>query len=263
LTTLADLQRAAQQHVLDAGALPAALAAATAGDGAERWNIYVEAYRLRLVEALATTYRSLAARLGRESFARVAREYIAAHPSTFRSLRDFGADLPAVLAAAAGDPESRMLAELARFEWCLATAFDAATVTAATVADLAGVAPEGWPTLAFAPVPGLGRFATATNAMAVWRGLRDALEADATAGPVMAPAAAQVEHVDWLVTRPALETHFRSLPAGEAEALDALLAGTPFGALCESLVPRHGDGAAVVAATWLKGWLTEGLLLRV
>ena len=45
---LAELEQAVQRHVLDGGALPAALEAAVAPPARERWDIYVEGYRLRL-----------------------------------------------------------------------------------------------------------------------------------------------------------------------------------------------------------------------
>jgi hypothetical protein len=263
MKTLDDLQRTAQRHLLGAGPLPAALEAAIVPPAADRWSIYVEAYRLRLVEALATTYGALTARLGRDAFARLAREFIAAHPSTHRSLRDYGGELAAFIAARGTDAETRLQSELAAFEWHLAAAFDAPDATATAVAELASVAADAWPSLSFRGVPGLGRLRTASNAIAAWRAARAALDADPAAGPVPEPVAGFVDPVEWLIVRPGLESQFRSLPDDEAEALDLVLGGTPFAALCEALGARHGDGAALAAATWLKGWLTEGALLRV
>jgi len=263
VTALKDLQSLAQRHLLEGGELPAALEASLAQPAAERWGIYVEAYRLRLVEALATTYGALRARVGGECFAALARAFIDGHPSTHRSLRDYGAEFPAFLARSGDDAEARLCAELASFEWHLAAAFDAQDTTPTTVADLAAVAPAEWPGLSFRGVPGLGRLRTTTNAVAAWRACRDALEADPSAGPVLEPTAADIEPVEWLIIRPALETRFRSLPADEADALDRVLAGTGFAALGDALAERHGDGAALAAATWLKGWLTEGALQRV
>lgn len=262
MTTLRELQHIAQRHVLEAGALPDTLAAATLGDAPGRWAIYVEAYRLRLVAALAASYPTLAAHLGEAAFAVLAHEYLDAHPSTFRSLRDFGAGLAPRLAARAADAATRLQADLAAFEWTLASAFDAADVTALSAADLAGVEPGAWPGLTFAAVPSVGRLATTTNAVAVWRAHRDAREAGDGAIPATIEPAL-TDRVEWLVTRPALETHFRSIRPDEARALDAVLGGQPFGALCDGLAADHGERAALVAATWLKGWLTEGLLLRV
>ena len=260
---LAELQRIAQRHVLQGGPLPEALGTALSPPVEERWGIYCEGYVLRLVAALATTYDALAARLGQEEFARLAREFIAGRPSTFRSLRDYGGAFAVLLRARADDAESRLHADLAAFEWHLAAAFDAPDATATTIEELAVVAPEAWPGLRFRGVPGLGRLRTTTNAVAAWRAARAALEVDPAAGPVPEPPAADTGPVEWLIIRPALETRFRSLPEDEAEALDRVLAGASFAELGEALGTRHGENAALAAATWLKGWLTEGALLRV
>jgi Putative DNA-binding domain len=263
--TLADLERAVQRHVLAGGPLPAALETAVAPPAGERWEIYVEAYRLRLTEALATHYPALAVRAGRDGFAAQVRTFIAATPSLHRSIRDYGRELPEHLAAGAGDLEGELRAELADFEWRLATAFDAAPGAPARPADLGGVAPADWPGLRFRGVPGLGRLATRTNAVAVWRAAKAVGEESTAGAPLTEPAATRAASAEWLILRPGLDTQFRSLPADEAAALDRLLGGASFGELCAELAVTLGDDAtaAASAAGWLKGWLLEGALERV
>ena len=260
---LAELERAVQCHIQGGGPLPAALEAVVLPPAAERWEIYVEAYRLRLTEALATQYPALAARMGREAFSEQMRAFITATPSVHRSIRDYGRELSAHVAAGAADPEDKMRAELAAFEWQLAAAFDAPPGTPTAPADLAGVAPGDWPGLRFRGVPSLSRLVTGTNAVAIWRAVKAALEAGTDGDVQTAPAAARGAPVEWLIVRPELETKFRSLPADEAAALDRLLGGDTFGALCEGLAATLGDAAAARAAGWLKGWLLEGALERV
>ncbi|HUO79441.1 MAG TPA: DNA-binding domain-containing protein [Steroidobacteraceae bacterium] len=260
--TLAELERAVQRHILGGGPLPESLAAAVAPPAAERWSVYVEAYRLRLTEALAAQYPALAARAGGSAFAALAGAFIAETPSVHRSIRDYGRELAAHLAAGARGAEDEMRAELAAFEWRLAAAFDAAPGRPTAPAELAAVAPEAWPGLCFRAVPALGRLATETNAVAVWRAAKAA--GDAAPEPLADPVAARPGRVEWLILRPALDAEFRSLPPDEAAALDRLLAGEPFGALCEALAgPRGEAGAAATAAGWLKGWLLAGALERV
>jgi hypothetical protein len=263
---LAELELAIQRHVLDGGPLPAALEAAVAPPAAERWEIYVEGYRLRLCEALATQFPALAARSGRPAFDARMREFIASTPSVHRSIRDYGRELPEQLAASAADPEDAMRAELAAFEWLLAAAFDAAAGLPTAPAELAAVAAGDWPGLRFRGVPSLARLTTHTNAVAVWRAAKAAAESGVDGAPLTAPSAARaVAPVEWLILRPTLETEFRSLPADEAAALDRLLGGEPFGALCAELATALGDddAAAARAAGWLKGWLLAGALERV
>ena len=68
--------------------------------------------------------------------------------------------------------------------------------------------------------------------------------------------------VEWLIWRPQLTTQFRSCEPDEAIAFNTLAGGTTFGELCGGLAESLGEHAALQAAGWLKGWLTEGLLLR-
>jgi putative DNA-binding protein len=256
---LAELERAVQDHVLAGGELPAALAAAVAPPAAERWRIYTDAYRLRLTEALAAQYPALAARLGTDAFALRADAFITATPSEFRSIRDYGAEFGAFIRTTAADLEDQMLAELAEFEWQIAGAFDAADVVATLPEELAGIAPAAWPELRFRAVPSLRRLRTVTNAIDAFRAQQAASDGAAAVPPPAARAAA----TDWLIHRRMLTPQFRPLAPDERAALDSLLAGASFGELCAGLGATLGEAAAVKAAGWLKGWLLEGLLLRV
>jgi hypothetical protein len=189
-------------------------------------------------------------------------------------VRDYGADVGAFIRAAASTIEHRMLAELADFEWQLAASFDAADATATAAGDLAALPPGDWPELRFAAVPSLRRSTTLTNAVTIWRALQPgtaAGEAESAAavtdveprGPCSEPSASALEPVEWLSVRRELKTEFRSLHEAEAGALDKVLGGATFGELCEQLAGPYGEGAALQAASWLKGWLQGGLLRRV
>jgi hypothetical protein len=262
---LAELERSVQRLILDGGPLPAPLESAVQPPAAERWQIYVEGYRLRLTEALGTQFPALAVRAGRTAFAERVATFIAETPSVHRSIRDYGRELPAHLAATAREPEDELRADLAEFEWQLAAAFDAAPGQPTAPADLAGVAAGDWPGLRFRAVPSLARLATTTNAVAAWRAAKAAIDAGATAEPLGEPAPERQRRVEWLVVRAGLETEFRSLPPDEAAGLDRLLVGDSFGELCGHLAASLGDdgGAALAAAGWLKGWLQAGALERV
>lgn len=276
---LAELQRAVQAHVLAGGELPAALEQAVQPPAAERWEIYTEGYRLRLVEALTAQYPALAARLGAADFAGRMRAFVAATPSVHRSVRDYGSEVGAFLAALAASDADALLAELAEFEWQLAAAFDAPDTVATAPADLARVAPEDWPSLRFAALPSVRRLRLTGEAVAAWRaatapaadaggpgdgGRSPATAVASAAWPVAvgAPVAVRGAPVEWLIWRPQLVTQFRSCEPDEAAAFDMLVGGACFGELCERLLDSHDDHAALQAAGWLKGWLTEGLLLR-
>ena len=262
---LNELQQAVQAHILAGGDAPAELLAAVAPPADVRWRIYADGYRLRLIEALAAQYPVLAARLGPEIFPALVVDFIEATPSVHRSIRDYGAELETFFAERGHGVEDRMLGELAAFEWRLAGAFDAPHATATLPADLAGVQPADWATLAFVAVPAVQRLRTQTNAVAVWRTLKAAEDVPVSepSPSETKPAAEIVDAVEWLIYRRELSVEFRSLAPDEAAAFDLLTGGTSFGDLCGALAEAGSESPALQAAGWLKGWLTEGVLLRI
>ncbi len=66
--------------------------------------------------------------------------------------RDYGAELSDWLAADRG-PRAQGVADLARFEWAMAAAFDAADAVALLPGRLSGIAPEEWAALQFSFSP--------------------------------------------------------------------------------------------------------------
>src|SRR5579864_6716562 len=101
-----------------------------------RLAIYGDGYILRLLEALQATFPALAALAGAD-FERIGSHYIRTHESQFFSIRYYGDQLPQFLAS---DPQYAavpILAELARWEWAMATVFDATDRVPLKVGDLA------------------------------------------------------------------------------------------------------------------------------
>jgi hypothetical protein len=269
---LAELQQSVQAFLLAGGEPPPELVAAVRPPATARWRIYSDAYRIRLVDALAKGFPALAGRLGAPTFGALLLDFVAAQPSVHRSIRDYGAELEAWLrteAADASGPELAMLADLAAFEWALAGAYDAADAAPVTHAELAALAPDDWAGLRFAPAPCVRRVVVSTNAVAVRHAvLRDVATGAAEpttavdAADARGPAAARGDPTTWLIWRDRLDVRFRSLAPDEAVALDRCFAGAAFGELCVELERDHGELAPVQAATWLKGWTADGLLVH-
>src|SRR5262249_35445799 len=138
MSTLAELQQAFQGYLLrKAPALIDHFVATTNADPEKRLRVYFDAYRLRLVEALATDYEALRALLGVQTFTAACRAYIDVTPSEFRNLRWYGGGFPEYLRINSPWRKRRILHELAVFEWTLTLAFDAPDATAIRFEDLA------------------------------------------------------------------------------------------------------------------------------
>lgn len=103
-----------QQQLLGALAAPRGDAATPAGLRAYRANAHASARR-----ALATACPTLAALLGEEDFAALAREFWHAHPPVRGDLGEWGEALPAWIAAHAGLAEWPYLADCARLDLAL------------------------------------------------------------------------------------------------------------------------------------------------
>lgn len=252
MSDLERLQRQFQDYVVHGARDIERAIDATGSDAGERLAIYAEAYRLRLIEALETDFVALRAFVG-DDFAAIARAYIDTHPSTHPSLRHFGQHLPTFLARDPRYVAQPVLADLAAFDWALTDAFDAPDAAVLTIDTLAALPPAQWAGMCLRPHPSLIRLDLYWNAAAIWNA--------ADSGTPL-PAAERAPHpIAWAVWRQNLHTYFRSLPAPEAWALDAVRAGRDFAAICEGLCewidPAH---AAAHAAGLLKQWIVDGML---
>lgn len=229
----------------------------TARAGAsERVDVYVEGYRLRLLEVLEDNFPGLRALLGNEEFDRCGRAYIDAHPSRHPSVREFSRQVSAFLRRHPDYSSRAALAEMADFELAQADVFDAADAEIATIETLASLSPESWPGMRFTLHPSARTLALSWNIPAVWSAL------DQDEEPESLAAAEEPTH--WLLWRRELNTHWRSLGADEAWALQAVREGADFAALCEGLCQWHEESdVALQAASLLKRWITDGVISHI
>ncbi len=225
-------------------------------DAVTRMKIYANAYRLRLIEALEGDFVALKAHVGPERFEGIARAYIDAHPSDHFSLRYYGRHMARFLSGADPYRDEPLLAELATFDWALTDSFDAADSMVATIEDMAKIAPDSWPQLVFVPHASVQRLNLEWNGPAIWK----AADKDE---PLPSPEKAP-HPIGWVMWRQGLQIYFRSLSVDEAFALDALLRGENFSAICEDLTEWvDAQNVAVHAAGLLKQWLTDGLIKEI
>ncbi|MBH9576812.1 HvfC/BufC N-terminal domain-containing protein [Inhella proteolytica] len=247
MKTLAQIQ-ATLQHAVRAGE--------PAPDGLLRGSaqglaIYQHAYRARLREALADNHPALAQAVGDKGFAALAAAYLEAEPPTEPSIRWYGHRLAAFMDGWAELPHPA-LADLARLDWALRQAFDAAAHPLLGPSELAALRPDEWADLRLRLQPSVQRLDLHWAVGPAWH----ALNAARAAGQEAELSEPQARAHSLLVWRSGLQPHWRSLAEDEAAALQALLQEP---ALADWLAAQ-GEAALPQAVGWLQAWSAEGLL---
>jgi hypothetical protein len=255
---LPQLQAQFQDYILRAESPIAATVIGDArGDAKTRLDIYADAYRLRLLEALGNDYESLRAHLGADAFERLGRAYIEAHPSDTASVRWFGRHLPDFLRGTHGYAHQPALAELAAFEWKKGEVFDAPDAEAVALETIAAVPPEAWPGMRLLPHPSLRRLDLRWNAPAICQAHEG--------GKKLPRPRAKSQVQAWLLWRDeALDIRWRPLAEDEAAAIDAVAEGQSFGQVCERLCQWiEPEQASMHAAGLLKRWIVDRLVADI
>lgn len=253
--SLGDLQRAFQDYLLaSSDGFAGSVRDTRKADRATLLGVYRDAYSLRLIEVLETDYPGILAMVGPADFDRMARAYIAAHPSRHRSVRWFGRNVADFVALTPPYSNSPAAAEMARFEWELGEAWDAPDMDPIPAAALIALPPDAWESLAFTPLPSLRRVTLAFDVPQAWQRREEAAPGSLEVVPATAP-------VPWVIWRPDLLTRYRSLEADESLVLDALVADRTFPELCDSLAGFTGEAeAAARAAGLLRAWVEAGMI---
>lgn len=225
-----------------------------------RLEVYANAYFRRLRDVLAQDYGALCAALGGEWFHDLATAYLWARPPRHPSLRYAGVRLPAWLGA---DPRALPFrrrfpwaADLARLEWALVDAFDAADAPELPREALAALPLERWPELRLELPPSLQLLELDWDVLP----LRRAFDAGAPPEPTPpGPAASRV-----CVWRSGERVLHRGVDRVEARALAGALRGEPFGSLCEAIAAELGEALAPArAAALLEAWCRDGWIARL
>jgi hypothetical protein len=247
--TLADTQRLfhalATRSPRAAGRDPAeAFVGSPALPVAERLAIYANMYLWRQIDALREDFPKLVAVLGDDGFYALAEGYVREHPSEDPSLSKLGRRVADYLLR---HPAGRAdLPDLARLEWARAEAFEAEGVSLARIDSLRAVAPVELPETRIAFAPAVRLLHLAYDAPALWRAIEDG-----AAQPL--PLRAEVAVAVW---RKDFEVFHAVLAADEARAVERVMAGETFGAVCEPFADR--DDAVDAAFRAVASWFAEG-----
>jgi len=225
----------------------------------QRMTVYAESYFWRLAEVLGQQYRVTAWLAGPKRFHDLVTDFVWERPSTSRDVRRFGTSFAQYLAGHPLASEVVGIEDLARVERSIVDALDRPNMDAVDASALAARPMEQWPSMRLVAAPWVR----------LWETRRSFPEADdqrreGVPSPDPVPALdGRPHHV--LVWRQQLEVYHRSVPAPEARALTAMLAGETFERLCSAAASGANDDAAgpdqVVA--WLQRWLAAELIVDV
>jgi hypothetical protein len=222
-----------------------------------RLGAYYNAYRIRLIDALAVDYSALQKYLGAETFENLALEYLQAHPSTHPSVRWFGKDLVAYISNKYEHKEAAFLSELANFEWSKGLIFDTYDESHLfQLDDMAQVPSTAWQDIRIKFQPAIRYLDLYWNVCPYYV----ALDKDE---PL--PEKYRAEYPQrWLIWRKNRDPHWRSLDVHEAWAFESAQNGDNFAEICEGLLEWISeDQVAITAAGFLKQWISDELVSTI
>jgi Putative DNA-binding domain len=251
VSALPDLQLEFQRAVL-AREERSGLFLPSPGEGG--FDIYANAYCARLASALRDNYPVLFLALGDEMFDTLSSAYIELQPSRYRSIRWFGDRLAEFMDAHNELTPHPSLSDLARMDWALRSAFDAANDAALEVGDLAQLAPEAWPSKRFSLCASVALVSMQWRIEPVWQALNQ------DAGAETEPPDALTHTL--LVWRNKLECQWRSLPDAEAAGLQALATGDSFEEICATMMATDDSITVMASAVMLRQWVEQGLIAK-
>jgi hypothetical protein len=221
-------------------------------DATVRLDVYRRGYRLRLRDALTIEFPGLALLAGRR-FAGLLDGYIDTHPSGHYNIRWHGAGMQAFLEYGLPWRARPELAEMARLDWAISTAFDAADESVIAATDLGDLPPSAWADLHLRPQHQLQILSGVCNVEAFRRA------ADQQAPRPHLRRYGSPRHC--LVWRQSLEVRYRRIEDDELATLTAAMQGESFALLCDRMATFHPPSLAMPRmAAMLRRWLDDGLI---
>jgi len=221
----------------------------------QRLDIYAEAYRLRLLDALSDTYPAVHTLLGDDDFENLGLEYIQTFPSTHFSVRYFGANLDEFLSSHPDFSSIPILSEMANFEWSIRDVFDAINATPFTLQDMANIEANTWPNLTFTLIPAVKFCHFKWNTVSLWKAV---IQEEDPQAPY------ELEKTQkWVIWRPQLETVFESLDEEESFIFNTIQQKNNFSEICEKISLEYGTDPEQMAAQFLLKWIGKEIVLKV
>jgi hypothetical protein len=227
-----------------------------------RFDVYRNAYRARIVDAIRDTYPRTERWVGEDAFRRAAIHHAIRRPPNSWTLDAVGEGFSEVLSELfSNDPE---VAELAWLEWAMHTAFvsaDAEPLDSASFASgTAGFVENDWASMTLRFLPGTQLQSVEHDIATLWQSLaaRDH-DAASTSPERWTPATRSC-----VVWRHGLKPVFMLVDADEGRMLEHMLEGSSYGDACAAFADTVGSDAAVrQAGAMLANWIHQGMILTV
>ncbi len=221
-----------------------------------RLGAYYNAYRIRLIDCLATDFEVLQKEIGEEEFELMILDYLKLYPSSNPSVRWVGSHMVEFLQHST-HPQKEFLSELALFEWSQGLCFDSAdTDHIFNLDDMTQIAAESWPYLSFSFHPSVRWLDLNWNVPPYW------IAIDKNEQPP--EKSFEESPTRWLMWRKEMSPNWRSMDVAEAWAIEAAFNGSNFAELCEGLLEWIGeDSVAITAASYLKQWITDEIIVSI
>lgn len=231
-----------KDHILDQGGI----------DIGTRLGIYKNAYMIRLVETIDTDHPVLGSYLGDDLYDQMVEQYIKQHPSHNYSLRNFSDQLPHFLTQQPPFNQHPQIAELARFERLLLTAFDAPDAKRIKPQDLQDLPTDLWPEMRLRFHPSVQLFQSDWNVVELWKAIK----------AIQTPPEPLNQIQNWLVWRNEEQlTEFRALDLPSLCLFMTFQQGHSFSQACETLLQHLApETISSEALAILIRWIDHGIL---
>ncbi len=216
----------------------------------ERLDIYRNTFIAALTKALRLNFPAVLRLVGDEFLDAAARIFIEAHPPKSAWLDAYGGEFSAFLAAFPASSSLTYLADVARLEWAVASAFHAPERTALDLGRMSNIPPEDHGRLRFVPDPSLSLVPVDHPADEIWQAVLD--EDDAAMAAIDLSAGSR-----WLQVR-RLDAGVDVTRLDEADAL--FLSELCEGVRLEDALETSPD---IDAPTVLARFLADGLFVDI
>lgn len=210
--------------------MPEGLSTRSGRRDAARFAVYRNNVGVGLTRALERRYPVTLRLVGEDFFRAMAREYVALAPPTSPVMLAYGSQFPSFVATFPPAAGIAYLADVARLEDAMATAFHAADAECLAMAALMAIPPDELGDVRLV-VHSAARLLSSPHPV----GTIYARHSQETVAPVTAWRGETV-----LVTRPQMRCEMQVLPGAETGFAEALLAGEALGPAAETASSREG-----------------------